>query len=138
MNKYVSALLRVGLGIMFLIHGLDKFQTGIENVAGYFGSIGLPGFFAYIVASAEVAGGIALILGLLTRVVSGGFILIMLGAIISVKLPLGFLGNGQMPGYELDIAYLLIALHLMFAPATAFAVDRLLFRDKSGVGEVAE
>ena len=46
-----ALVLRVVLGITFFIHGLVKFrQGGIENIVGWFASIGLPGALAYVVA----------------------------------------------------------------------------------------
>jgi putative oxidoreductase len=113
-TKYeVGALiLRLVLGITFFIHGLAKFQGGIGNIAGWFGSMGLPGFLAYAVAAIELVGGIALILGLGTRIISVLLVLVMLGAIIKVKLAVGFMGNGKMAGYELDLALLAMAVYL--------------------------
>ena len=58
----------VVLGITFFIHGLAKFQGGIENTVGWFASIGL-GALAYAVASIELVGGILLIIGLGSRIV---------------------------------------------------------------------
>ncbi len=52
------------LGLTFFIHGLVKFQGGIENTAGWFASIGIPSFMAYVVGVIELVGGIALIIGL--------------------------------------------------------------------------
>ncbi|MED4731040.1 DoxX family protein [Aneurinibacillus migulanus] len=119
-------ILRLVIGITFLIHGLDKFQSGIGNIAGWFESIGLPGFLAYIVATIETVGGIAVILGLGTRIVSFLFILVLAGAIITVKSAVGFTGNGQMAGYELDLALLAIAVHLAINGSSLYSVDALL------------
>ena len=49
------------------MHGLTKFQSGIDNIAGWFTSIGLPGGLAYGVATVELVGGLLLILGLGVR-----------------------------------------------------------------------
>ena len=68
-----------------------KFQGGIENTAGWFASIGIPSFMAYVVGVIELVGGIALIIGLGSRVLSALLALIMLGAILKAKLSLGFL-----------------------------------------------
>jgi putative oxidoreductase len=46
-NEIGALILRVTLGALFLIHGIVKFQGGIENIVGWFESIGLPGFMAY-------------------------------------------------------------------------------------------
>lgn len=123
--QVVAAIMRVVIGILFVFHGVDKFQMGLGNVEGWFSSIGVPGFLAYVVAIAELVGGILLIIGLFTRHVSGLLIVILVGAIFSAKLSVGVLGNGQMAGYELDLAFILILLHLVVAEPL-FAVDRLI------------
>src|SRR3954468_19588302 len=108
-NEIGAFILRVTLGALFLIHGIVKFQGGIENIVGWFDSIGLPGFMAYGVALLEIFGGVALIIGLATRLISALFALLMIGATLKVKLSVGLLGNGQVAGYELDLAFLAIA-----------------------------
>lgn len=118
-----TLILRIVLGVSFFIHGLVKFQGGIENISGWFESIGLPGFMAYGVAAIELVGGVALIIGLGTRIVSGLLALIMIGAIVQVKFSAGFLGNGEMAGYELDVAYLGIALYLVINKSKLLAID---------------
>lgn len=120
-----SLILRLVLGISFLVHGLIKFQSGIDNIAGWFQSIGLPGFAAYAVAIIEVVGGIALIVGIGTRVVSVLFALIMVGAIVTVKLAAGFAGNGQMAGYELDLAFLAMAIYLALNGSGLYSLGSL-------------
>ncbi|TWI54067.1 DoxX family protein [Halalkalibacter nanhaiisediminis] len=131
-NKYeVGALiLRIFLGLTFFIHGLVKFQGGIGNTAGFFENIGLPGFSAYVVAIIELVGGLALIVGLGTRVVSILFAIIMVVAIFTVKLPAGFLGTPEMAGYELDLALLVISIYLAIAKSSLFSVDNVLYRSK--------
>ncbi|MUG45774.1 DoxX family protein [Paenibacillus woosongensis] len=123
-------LLRLILGITFLIHGLDKFQGGIANTAAFFESLGMPGFAAYVVALVELLGGIAMILGLGTRVVAGLFAIIMAVAILKVKLAIGFLGNGQMAGYELDLILLVVSVYLALKSKSFLALDNILFRTK--------
>ncbi|WP_223066082.1 DoxX family protein [Paenibacillus caui] len=127
----VSLIMRVGLGILFLVHGVKKFQMGLGNVAAWFDTAGVPGFLAYIAGPLELIGGILLIAGLLTRYVSILLVLQLIGAIFIMKLPAGLLGNGQMAGYELDIAYILVGLHLAAADRTPLSIDGLfLFRSK--------
>ncbi|RBW70048.1 DoxX family protein [Bacillus taeanensis] len=131
-NKFEAStlLLRVVLGISFFIHGLVKFQGGIENIAGWFGSIGLPGFLAYAVALIELVGGIMLVIGLFSRVISGLLAVVMVGAIFKVKLAVGFLGNGQMAGYELDLAFLAMAIFIAVNGSKAYAVDQVIFKEQ--------
>ncbi|MEK3856555.1 DoxX family protein [Cytobacillus sp. FSL H8-0458] len=137
-NEIGALILRITLGTIFFIHGLVKFQGGIENIVGWFESIGLPGFMAYGVALFEMLGGIALIIGLATRLVSVLIALLMIGATIKVKLSVGLLGNGQMAGYELDFAFLAIAVYLAINGSKVLSVSRLIFREEShGLKRVA-
>jgi putative oxidoreductase len=123
-----TLILRVMLGITFFVHGLVKFQGGIENIVGWFDSIGLPGALAYVVASVEMIGGAALVLGLGSRIVSALLALLMIGATIKVKLAIGFLGNGQMAGYELDLALMAMAVFIAINGSKMFALDQLIFK----------
>ncbi|WP_019121987.1 DoxX family protein [Brevibacillus massiliensis] len=122
---------RIVLGITFFLHGLVKFQGGIENTAGWFDSIGLPVFAAYAVATIELVGGLAMIVGLGIRVVALLFALIMIGAIVKVKAAVGFLGDGQMAGYELDLALLAISVLLGLSGSRLLSLDRLLFDSRT-------
>lgn len=130
-NEIGALILRITLGILFLIHGIVKFQGGIENTVGWFESINIPGFMAYVVALLEVIGGIALIIGFATRLVSILFALLMVGATITAKLPVGLLGNGQMAGYELDLAFLAISVYLAINGSKLLSISRLLFNEDS-------
>ncbi|MFD1775028.1 DoxX family protein [Paenibacillus rhizophilus] len=127
MKNTVTILMRVVLGVLFLAHGISKLQMGLGNVAGWFESIGVPGFLAYVVAAVELIGGVMLILGLFTRYVSVVLIAVLVGAVFTAKLSAGLLGNGQSAGYELDLAFILIALYLAVAGRTGLSLDSALF-----------
>jgi putative oxidoreductase len=130
LKKYEAStlILRVILGVTFFVHGLVKFQGGIENIVGWFESIGLPGFLAYGVALVEMIGGAALVLGLGSRIVSALLGLLMIGATNKVKLAIGFLGNGQMAGYELDLALMAMAVFIAINGSKMFALDQIIFK----------
>ncbi|CAM4136639.1 DoxX [Bacillus manliponensis] len=126
MNQHIgNFIIRFVLGLTFFMHGLTKFQSGIENIAGWFTSIGLPGFLAYGVATAEVVGGVCLIIGFGVRYIGLLFALIMVGAIVKVKWSAGLLGDGKNAGYELDLTLLAMGLYLFVAKADGF-VDRFV------------
>ncbi|AIQ20411.1 oxidoreductase [Paenibacillus sp. FSL H7-0357] len=127
----VSIIMRVVLGIIFVFHAVDKFQMGLGNVEAWFSSLGVPGFVAYVVAVIELVGGIMLILGLFTRYVSGLFVIVLIGAIMTAKLSVGLLGNGQMAGYELDLGFILISLYLVVAERTPLSVDHFIMSKRS-------
>ena len=79
---YAALLLRVTMGVMFLAHGLllKVMGFGLAGTMGYFGSIGYPPILGAVVALAEIAAGVALILGVWVRLVSVLAMPILLGA----------------------------------------------------------
>lgn len=81
-NTSTAALvLRLGLGLAFLAHGLTKLLvfTPVGTVA-FFASLGIPPAFAYLTMLGETAGGLALIVGFQTRWVAVLQLPILLGA----------------------------------------------------------
>ncbi|WP_041967431.1 DoxX family protein [Mesobacillus selenatarsenatis] len=130
-HEAAATILRIVLGATFLIHGAAKFQGGIENTVGFFESLGFPGFSAYIVALVELIGGLAMVLGVGTRVVSILFAIVLAVAVVKVKLAGGFLGNGQMAGFELDLALLAISIFLAITNKSLFALDNVIFQSKN-------
>ncbi|CAO3416976.1 DoxX family protein [Azospirillum doebereinerae] len=79
---YAALILRVGLGLLFLAHGLVlKVMTfGVAGTVGFFESLGYPGFFAYLVILGEIGGGLLLIAGAYTRWIALALLPIMIGA----------------------------------------------------------
>ena len=88
-------LLRIALGAMFVAHSLilKLFVFTLPGTAGFFTSIGLPGWFAYVVFAAEAVGGIMLLLGIQARWVALALVPILAGATWA------HWGNGWMFGY---------------------------------------
>ncbi|MES2913813.1 MAG: DoxX family protein [Pseudomonadota bacterium] len=80
-SDYAALILRVASGALFVAHGLMKlFIFTLPGTVGFFESLGLPGFFAYLTILAEIGGGLALVLGVATRAVSLALIAVLLGA----------------------------------------------------------
>ncbi|MFJ7668002.1 DoxX family protein [Lysinibacillus sp. NPDC097195] len=127
MQNIGSTILRVVLGIIFAVHGFQKFQGGISYTADFFTSLGIPCFMAYIVAAIELVGGAALILGLATRIFGVLLTMTMIVAIFTAKLSIGFIGADGLAGYELDLALAAIALYFALAGASRFSLDAQLF-----------
>jgi putative oxidoreductase len=113
---YAAALLRVALGLLFLAHaGLKIFVFTPAGTAQFFGSLGLPPALAYLVIAVETVGGLALILGLYSRVAALALIPGMLGAIVTVHGPAGFFFNNPHGGWEYPALWIvcLIAVSLL-------------------------
>ncbi len=119
-------LARIGLGVIFLVHGWQKFTTmGISGTTAFFQQIGvpLPGVAAPVVALVELVGGIALILGLALPIAAGLLILDMLGAIVFVHAANGFAGDKG--GYEFVLGLIAGLLAVAFSGGGALALDNL-------------
>jgi|SRR5450756_472139 len=98
---YAALLLRVSLGVLFLAHAsLKLFVFTPAGTAKFFGSVGLPPALAYVIMTAEVLGGIALILGIWTRVVAIVLAPVLLGAIFTVHGAAGFFFTNPNGGWE--------------------------------------
>lgn len=103
LQPHAIALLRVSLGVMALAHGLLKvFVFTVPGTVGYFESLGLPGFMAYLTIIGELGGGLALILGIYTRWVSLAMIPLLLGA-TSVHLGNGWMFSNDGGGWEFPL-----------------------------------
>ena len=89
-HQFGGLILRLILGVTFFVHGVVKFRDGIGNVSAWFNSIGIPGYMAYVVALIELIGGLALIFGIGTRIVSALLAIVLLVATFKVKLDVGF------------------------------------------------
>ena len=91
---------RIALGTMFLAHGLLKvFVFTLPGTVGFFQSIGFPGWTAYLVTIAEIAGGAALLLGIRTRWVTAALLPVLLGALY-VHLGNGWVFSAPNGGWE--------------------------------------
>src|SRR5919197_6502460 len=116
--QYGPLPIRILAGIAFIIHGLPK----LSNLAGtehfFANMVGLPAAMAIPVGLLEVIGGIALVVGVLTRIASILFIIEMIGSTTTAKLSRGFVG-----GYELDLLLLSIAVSLILSGPGRISIE---------------
>ena len=121
-------IVRLALGIIFIAHGGQKlFVYGLSGVSGSFGQMGIPmgHVVGPMVALLEFGAGIAVILGLLTRLAALGLAINMLGAIWFVHLENGFF----LPrGFEFNLALIGLAFALVAAGAGRYSLDSMLSR----------
>jgi putative oxidoreductase len=124
-------LLRVTVGVVFLVHGSQKlFVMGVPGVAAFFGELGIPAplLAAGVVSAVEFLAGLALILGLGTRWVAIPLACIMVVAIVTVHGSQGFF----LPrGYEFVMTLLAANVALALLGSGAAALDDLFASRRS-------
>ncbi|MEV7006516.1 DoxX family protein [Streptosporangium sp. NPDC051022] len=119
-------LARIGVGVIFVVHGWQKFFTmGLSGTSGFFQQIGipLPSLAAPVVAVVELVGGIALILGVALPIAGVLLVLDMLGAILFVHVANGF--DVAQGGYEFALALIAALLAVAFGGGGMLALDDL-------------
>jgi putative oxidoreductase len=121
-TDYAATLLRVTSGALFLAHGLLKVNVfTVAGTVGFFESLGLPGFLAYLTIVAEIGGGLALILGVATRLVSLALIPVLLGA-TWVHSANGWLFSGEGGGWEFPLFWASVQVTIALLGSGAYAL----------------
>lgn len=110
-TAYATLLLRVSLGIMFIAHSVVlKWMTfTLPGTAQYFQSLGLPAFLAYVTFFAEFIGGVLLVLGVQSRLVSIALLPILAGA-AWVHIGNGWTFSAQGGGWEYPLYLIVLAV----------------------------
>ena len=120
-----ATVLRVSMGGLFLAHAwLKLFVFTLAGTVGYFESLGFPGFLAYLVIAAEVAGGLALIAGLWTRWVALALVPVLLGSIYAPHGAAGFFFSNEGGGWEFPAFWAIALVVQSLLGDGAFAVQR--------------
>ncbi|MBC6696845.1 DoxX family protein [Hymenobacter puniceus] len=106
-RNIIAWILQVLLGLAFIASGGRKLMD-LPNTVAMFGSMGIPGALAYVVAGAELLGGIGLLIPRFVRPAALGLVIIMLGAVVmhATKIPGGLAGG--IPAIVLLVLLLLV------------------------------
>ena len=120
-------LVRVVMGAAFLFHGWPKIQHPFDWMGP---DANMPGVLQFLAALSEFVGGIALILGFLTRVAALGLTVTMAVAGGMVHIPAGHpfvAGAAGGPSWELAGIYFACAVLFLLAGPGRWSVDACLF-----------
>jgi len=127
MQDTAKLLLRLTLGVLMLLHGIDKISGGIDPILGMVAKAGLPAALGYLVYVGEVAAPLLLIVGAWTRAAAvvmavnmvvavalahaeqlatlspnGGWALELQGFYLAVALAIALLGAGRYSAGGID------------------------------------
>jgi len=135
-SDLVLLLLRVTIGVVFITHGAQKlfgaFGGQLDGVATAMTGYGLePGmFFALLAGISEFAGGLLLLVGLLTPLAGVVIVGVMVMAIAVSTGQGGFIVLGGV-GYEYNLVLIAIALALIIAGPGRLSLDHQLGLDRA-------
>jgi putative oxidoreductase len=130
MLPIAGTLLRIVIGIMFLMHVSAKFKVGADAVAAnVFAKNGIEPalMWAYIVMFMESVGGVCLIIGLFTRFVAAALAIEMLVALLFVHLPKGYAAGGG--GYEYVLLIGAVCFVMAIRGGGPYSVDRAIGKE---------
>ena len=124
-------LLRLTMGIAFVLHGWGKIQSPFSWMPE--GALAVPGFFQFLAAVSEFGGGIALILGLLTPLASIGlaFTMLVAASVHALVFNDPFVASGGGGSFEPSLGYLMVSILLIAMGPGRFSLDRAIFGERS-------
>jgi putative oxidoreductase len=129
-----TLLCRLAVGLIFVSEGMQKYLLPDALGSGRFAKIGFsnPSFWAYFTGIFEIACGILILIGLLTRLAAIPLLIIMIVAFISTKYPIlidkGFLAMAH--EYRTDFTMTLLLIYLLIYGGGNHSVDKKLTRSK--------
>ena len=109
------------IGAIFVVHSLKKFDPAWQE---WLISIGLPAELQLPIALTEFIGGIFLITGVLTRITSAVFSVILLGAIFHIRWENGFFVSQG--GWEWDLVMLAATLSIVVAGPGRVSISHII------------
>jgi len=111
---YAATLLRLALGVLFLVHALTKLLVFTPaGTAAFFESLGLPSVLGYLTIAVELAISAALLLGIYARWIGLLGVPLLLGTIVTVHGANGFGFANASGGWEYP-AFWALALVVLF------------------------
>lgn len=121
-----ALMLRVTLGIVLLAHGLLKvFVFTLPGTAGFFESVGFPGWAAYGVAPFEIITGTLLVVGYQAGWAALLSLPVLLGA-LSVHMGNGWLFTNAKGGWEFPAVLVLLAVGVALLGDGAYSLRQQL------------
>jgi putative oxidoreductase len=127
LQPFALLVLRLVLGIIFIMHGKAKIFGGLAHHLDTVASLGMPRWMGYLSSGTEFFGGMLLVIGLFTRFVGIAGCIEMCVAIAKIHFKHGLVGQG---GYEFPLALAAINFALIWFGAGPISVDWFFGRRK--------
>jgi putative oxidoreductase len=121
---YGIFLLRVAVGVDWIVHAFLKTYRGMNTHAALLAKNGITPLLAWPTFSVEVIGGVAILLGWYTRQWAA-FLLIFLSVVIWIKWPVGWLYSNAGGGWEYPLLWLVAQTALVLAGSGAFTLQSI-------------
>jgi putative oxidoreductase len=131
-RTFAPLFLRAALAAVFIFHGLEKVSPATSYGMHWAQGMGenAPPMLIdapplqIVIAWGELLGGVAVALGILTRIAALGLLIIMAGAIFTYSGHHGF--SAVEHGYEYNFVLILVCLTLVFLGPGTFSLDRVV------------
>lgn len=124
-TSYAATLTRLTLGVALIAHAwLKIFVFTLPGTVGFFASQGFPGWSAYPVVAIELLGGVALVIGLGSRLAALAALPVLLGALF-VHAGNGWLFTSPKGGWEYPAFMAATAIVVLLSGDGAFALGNL-------------
>ncbi|MBS3166140.1 DoxX family protein [Candidatus Woesearchaeota archaeon] len=127
-TSWASISLRLVLAAILVVHGYPKLKN-FKQTVGFVGSLGFwpAKFWAFMLGIAELLGGIAILVGLFSRIFAGILIIVMCVAtyakVFKWKVP--FTKMDAM-GWEYDVMILAALIALFLLGSGAYSIDGVM------------
>ncbi|MEM3486882.1 MAG: DoxX family protein [Conexivisphaerales archaeon] len=120
-------IFRIIMGGTLMHHGYPKLQDGAKQAGKWMNSMGIPSWTATLAMILEFFGGILLIAGFLTRLISAFIAVFMISNVImkKIKMNASYVAQDK-PSYEVDVLYLLLAVTLIIIGPGIISIDHLI------------
>ncbi|MCI9887102.1 DoxX family protein [Micrococcales bacterium 31B] len=129
---------RVVVGVLLIVHGVQKITGGLTGFFGYVESLGVPApsFFGSLIVAGEFGLGLALILGVFTRLAGALLAVMFLSIALVAQWTEGLAAETGIAG-ELDVTYILLGLVFLGTGAGKFGIDKVLAKRAGALARLA-
>ncbi len=120
--------LRVATGLVFFMHGWQKWEGGIASTSSFLNTLQFPApdTLAIVLIAAEVIGGAALLLGAYTRLAAKVTAIVAIVALLTVHIGKGYFISGG--GFEFILLILAACIALLVFGGGRWSLDHKVLK----------